>query len=245
MGWTRARGRVALRRSLVSAGLVVAVVGGFAHAAWAWTPVLSGETTCSDSDHLVTWSIGNSVSDSPMTIASASASVGNMQYAVTGYGAVVPGGGSTSATTTVPGGVTGTVVLTVQGTWTNGEAVTSSTHVVLEENCTTTSTASSTTTSTESSTTTSVEVSPTSVVNTSTTIPESTTVVTQGATVATTSTTQVSSVTVAGVTATTAAPNRLPLTGSGGGWPPLVGATALGLGGALSLVSRRRRGSRA
>jgi LPXTG-motif cell wall-anchored protein len=63
--------------------------------------------------------------------------------------------------------------------------------------------------------------------------------------VATTSTTQVSSVTVAGVTATTAAPNRLPLTGSGGGWPPLVGATALGLGGALSLVSRRRRGSRA
>lgn len=241
MRTTRIRGCMVLRRSLVSAGVVVAVVGGFAHTASAWRPLLSGETVCSDGDHLVTWSIGNSESGLPMRIVSASAGVGMTPYAVTGYTAVVPGGGWTSATTTTPGGVTGTMVLTLHATWPNGEVATSSASVLLEEDCTPTSTEAPTTT-TESSTTTTTVVSPTSVANTPT-VPESSTVVTEGTAAATTSSTESPSVTGAGVTTTTAAPNQLPFTGTGG-WPPLVGVAALGIGGALSFVFRRFRTSR-
>jgi len=228
MGWTKVRGFGALRRSLVTAGLVVAVVGGFAHAASAWHPVLSGDTTCSDSDHVVTWSIGNSNRHAPMTIASATASVGSTQYAVSGYSAVVPGGGSTPATTTVPGAVTGTVVLTVHATWPAGQQATASTSVVLEENCTTTTTTSTSTTTT---------------MTTTTTIPRSTTVVTEGTSEVASTTIKPSVVTIAGVTSTTAAANRLPVTGSGGRWPPLLGVCVLGSGCVLSFVSRRRHGA--
>ena len=234
-----ARGSVVLGRSLMSVGVLVAVVGGFAHAASAWHPEVSGETTCANGDHVVTWTIGNSVRNAPMTIASATAVVGSTTYPVTGYDATVPDHGSTSATTIVPGGVTGTIVLTVDATWPAGQHASASASVVLEENCTSTTTTSTTdggsTSTTSTSTTSTTEVS-----TTSTIISGSTTFFSQGST----STTEPSSVSIAAVTSTTVAPVTLPVTGNDG-WAPLLGLSTLVVGGGLSLVSRRRGAAKA
>jgi len=75
-------------------------------------------------------------------------------------------------------------------------------------------------------------------------LPENTTVVTEGTTVQTssTSTMQLSTVTTAAVPTTTSG-GPLPVTGSGA-WPPLLGVTALGFGGGLWFVSRRRPSTR-
>ena len=144
------------------AGVSAVVVGGSAISASAWHPVLSGQTVCTEGEHIVTWTIENSETSpsSPMTIASAIATVGATEYPVTGYTSPVPGAGSTPAQTVIPGSVSGTVVLTVFATWTNGEQATRTTSVVLDENCvppTTTTTEAPTTTTTEAPTTTTTE----------------------------------------------------------------------------------------
>ena len=52
-----------------------------------------------------------------MTIVQATAAIGAQSYAVTGYTNPVGNGGSTTATSTVPGGTNGTIVLSVTVSW--------------------------------------------------------------------------------------------------------------------------------
>jgi len=85
------RTRVALRRSIVTAGLVMAAIAGLAQAATSWTPRVSGETACmTEGDHLVTWTIGNSQSDAAMTIVSATARARSPSMSVTTTRAPLP-----------------------------------------------------------------------------------------------------------------------------------------------------------
>lgn len=108
-----------------------------------------------------------------------------------------------------------------------------------ESTTTTTTTEAPTTTTTEAPTTTSTVVSPTTVVGSTTTVPESTTIVAEGSTVSASTTTP------ANVTVTTAGSRTgsLPITGSNTR-PLLLGLAALGVGGALTLISRKRRPGR-
>ena len=115
-----------------------------------------------------------------------------------------------------------------------GQHANASGSVVLDENCTGSTTTTSTTDGGSTTTTSTTEVS-----TTSTTDGGSTTFFSQG------STTVPTSITVAGETSTTIAPATLPFTGNNDGWAPLLGLSALGVGGALSLVSRRRGASKA
>jgi LPXTG-motif cell wall-anchored protein len=131
-------GRVGLVAGLIAAGVFALAAPASAHNA-----AVSGSTSCSDGAHVVTWSIGNDW-PTPMTIASATAVVGGQSYAVTGYANPVSMTGTT-ATSVVPGGVSGTIVLTVHVTWSDW-AQTPTASVDLLSNCSTTTTQSTTTT---------------------------------------------------------------------------------------------------
>lgn len=231
------------RMGLGAVGLiVVAGVLAIAIPAWAHFPEVSGETVCSDGNHLITWTIGNSETDKVMTITSASASDGTNTYAVTGYSPTVGDSGSTTGTTTVPGGVTGTVTLTVTGSWTDGVIATRQTSVELIESC-----APSTTTSTTASTSTTISPE-------TSTVPVSTTTITEaGSTSTTAEATTSTSIAVEGTTvllpsttadspSTTVAPAGTTLPFTGGSFFGLlaIGASCL-IAGALALVRRRRR----
>ncbi len=250
--WTR-------RFGTAGAGALLIVVV-MASPAWAHHPLLSGETVCTNGDHVVTWTIGNvttSVSLT-MTIASATAAIGATPYDVTGYSPTVePNGPTTTATTIVPGDVTGTITLTVTGTWPDEVTETRTASVTLEQICipdettTTSTTESSTTTTTESTTTTTTEAPTTTIESTTSTsttsIPGGTTVVTEGSTLVGSSTTVVttpSSVGPLASTTTTTTLGPLPFTGSST-FPPLVGLMSLGAGGALWFMGRRRVARRA
>ncbi|MDQ1475903.1 MAG: hypothetical protein QOE62_1132, partial [Actinomycetota bacterium] len=106
-------GRSVRRRGLIAvgvatfAGVFVAVT---AIPAWAHRPLVSGQAVCSDGEHTITWSIGNTDTYLTMHIASATATLGTLTFAVTGYGDVASHA-FTSATTVVAGGLTGDVVL--------------------------------------------------------------------------------------------------------------------------------------
>jgi hypothetical protein len=138
--------RVGHRRRRVAAvtGVIAAVVIALALPAYGHSAILSGQTVCSDSEHVVNWTIGNDF-DLPMEIVSATAEVDDTSYPVQGYTSPVPNLGETSATTIVPGGVTGTITLTVQVEWTDDNKDEESESVDLEEDC-----SASTTTSTSS-----------------------------------------------------------------------------------------------
>ncbi len=213
----RSRGSVRRLAALASllaafAGVSALVVGGSAISASAWHPVLSGQTVCTDGEHVVTWTIENSETSpsSPMTIASAVADVGATDYPVTGYTSPVPGAGSTPAQTIIPGSVSGTVVLTVFATWTNGEQATRTTSVVLDENCvppTTTTTEAPTTTTTEAPTTTTTEAPTTTTTEApTTTTTEAPTTTTTEAPTTTTTEAPTTTTTEAPTTTTTEAP---------------------------------------
>lgn len=98
--------------------------------AYAHHAILSGTATCSNSDHVIAWSIGNSQPKEDMGIVSATAELGGAHYAVTGYTNPVAPSGSTSASTTIPGTLTGQVTLWVHGVWTDGH--TSQRHVSVD-----------------------------------------------------------------------------------------------------------------
>ncbi len=211
--------------------------------AWAHFPEVSGTTVCSDSDHLITWTIGNSETDKVMTITSASASDGTNTYAVTGYSPTVGDSGSTTATTVVPGGVTGTITLTVTGSWDDGVVATRQAMVELIESCSPPSTTTSTTA------TTSTTISPET-----TTLPVSTTTITEaGSTTSTTDaantttsvavegTTVVSPTTSGPVPSTIVAPTSgsLPFTGGSFFGLVVIGASFIAAG-AIALIRRRR-----
>jgi LPXTG-motif cell wall-anchored protein len=190
--------RDARGRFVVTILVVAGVVLGMSSAAWACHPVLSGVARCTQSgDQLVTWTIGNSQFDQPMTITAASAQVGSTFYAVTGYSTVVPDGGSTSATTTLPSHLTGTVVLSVTGKWSHRLWATRQTSVELGGMCSPPTT--TTTTTTVPPTTTTTTVPPTT---TTTTEPPPTTTTEQS----TTSTTESPTTTILPPTSTTVGP---------------------------------------
>jgi hypothetical protein len=172
------------------AGVVVALLVGLSAPAFAHHAITSGSTYCANNDHVVTWSIGNSENNQSMTIDSATASVGSQSYAVTGYSSVVPNSGTTTATSVVPGPVTGTITLTVKASWPDNAHYTATADVTLVGtcgcSCTTTSsttTTEPTTTTTEPATTTTEPATTTTThhcgcTTTTTTIPEETTTTT-------------------------------------------------------------------
>jgi hypothetical protein len=120
------------RTAALGAAAVTAVVAVLLSAtpAWACTLAVSGVTSCvlpNQSDHVVNWTIHNdeSAANRPMTIVSATATIGGTTYPVTGFTTDLPPLGTTHATTAVPGSVPPTaagdvaaqITLTVRATW--------------------------------------------------------------------------------------------------------------------------------
>jgi LPXTG-motif cell wall-anchored protein len=138
--------------------MAIGALVAMAAPAAAHTVAVEGVTSCPDANHLVTWTLQDhyTTAGRTMTITSASATIGGQTYAVTGYDATLPPGGTTNATTVVPGDVTGTITLTLHATWSDGYKGKASGSVVLQEPCveTTTTTASTTTSTTQPSTST-------------------------------------------------------------------------------------------
>lgn len=153
-------------------GIAMLLVMLFASPSWAHRPVLSGDATCPSADHVITWSIGNNLKKQPMTIMSATAvlDTNSTTYAVTGYTNPVDYGAPTSATTVVPGDLTGTVTLTIVGLWPDGITNPKTAVVALADPC-----AATTTTTTAPPTTTTVPGSTTTTAPTVTTAPNDTT----------------------------------------------------------------------
>ena len=136
--WKRiVRRRLAIGGATLTIGAAILFVAG-ALPASAHTSLLSGRTVCGNGKHVITWSIGNDY-HLPMTITSATATKGAATYAVTGYSATVGRHGTpsdtTSATTVVPGNVTGNVTLTMHVRWTDGFTRTGSTSISLIGPC--------------------------------------------------------------------------------------------------------------
>jgi LPXTG-motif cell wall-anchored protein len=201
------------RRVALLVGVIAAVIVGMALPAWAHHPILSGETECTNGDHVVSWTIENNQTDQAMTIDSAIAAMvpGGAEYPVTGYTSPVGNSGSTNATTIVPGNVTGTIELTVDASWPDGVTSTKDVSVELVDTCTststTTTTAATTTTTTAATTTTTVPETTTTVPETTTTVPETTTTVPETTTtVAETTTTVPETTTTVPETTTTTVP---------------------------------------
>jgi hypothetical protein len=245
----RARARLVGFVITITVALVLIALPAFAH-----HPIPSGKTVCTNGEHVITWTIGNSENDKTMTIDSATAAMNGQSYAVTGYSSTVGPSGTTSATTKVPGPQTGTITLTVKASWTNGVKAEKEASVALESQClqpTTTTTAAPTTTTTKATTTT------THATTTTTAAPTTTTTTTMPPTTTTSiqvlgTTTIVTSGTTAPkppppddpTTSTTGAvvveaEDELPFTG-GTAWGPILGLIALGAGGVLLFMSRRR-----
>lgn len=274
MGLSARFGQVSTRRrktvSVIVAAIALAAIGvATALPAWAHHSILSGQTVCSDGDHLITWSITNSVANRKMTITAATATQGANSFGVSDYQMLVDGGGSTTAHTTVSSAFTGDITLTVHSLWTSdGVTATNTTTVTLIDNCqpgTTSTTEASTTTSTEAPTTTSSTEGPTTTSSTvigegTTTIPDteaSTTTTPEGPTTTsstvpegTTATAPPSTIAAQGSTAPTTvsspqtqavASGPLPFTGSSTGGP-ILGLLSLLLGaGALLYGSRAKK----
>lgn len=141
--------------------------------------IIEGTPSCPGPDHVISWSIGNSQAKEDMTIESASAVLNGATYAVIGYVNPVGPSGTTSAATTIPGALTGTVTITVKGHWTDGHTRTNTADVILTDPCpvgTTTTTEPPTTTSTSEPPTTVVTTVPPSIPPSSVTPPPSTNV---------------------------------------------------------------------
>lgn len=128
---------------LAASGAAVMLTEGVAFAHHA---IISGTTACPGPDHVITWSIGNSQKKETMTIDSAVATLNGTNYSADGYVSPVPDSGSTSATTTIPGALTGTVTLTIHSTWSDGHKRPNSGSVDLDTPCPTTTTTTPTTT---------------------------------------------------------------------------------------------------
>jgi LPXTG-motif cell wall-anchored protein len=119
--------------AIVAASLAIAVPAG-AHNA-----NVTGVASCSNGSHLVTWTITNDLAKKPMSVSATSVAEG-VAYDVSVVTNPVPGGGSTEATTVVPGEVTGTITITVVGTWPDDFSRTVTATVGLPDKCTPTET---------------------------------------------------------------------------------------------------------
>ena len=237
-------GRISIAVAVVAAALV-----GMAAPAYAHHSVLSGSTECSDGQHVVTWTIRNiSGVNLPMSVDSASATNGGHTYSVTGYANPVPDSATTSATSVLPGGSTGDVVLHVEASWSDGYNWSGDTSVPLEHNC-----MSSSTTTTEASTTTTAPTTTTTEAAPTTTVPQETTtsIEIEGSTTVPPFTvpppvtaTTVPDTPISGQATTSTAPpgavtGNLPFTGGDMGFPIVFGLSLLGAGALL--VARKRR----
>jgi LPXTG-motif cell wall-anchored protein len=171
------------RRLALVTGVIAAVLLGLALPASAHSGSITGSTQCYNGEHVITWHIWNSsqTTNLLMTIDSVDAHIGATNYTVSGYTSPLGKGADTNGTSTVPGGVTGTIDATVHVSWPDGITDTDDAHVTLQHNCnpsTTTTTAQTTTTTTvpETTTTTVPETTTTTVPETTTTtVPETTT----------------------------------------------------------------------
>jgi hypothetical protein len=127
--------------AIVAASLAIAVPAG------AHTAAVTGTASCSDGSHLVTWTITNNLAKKAMGV-SATATASGVAYDVSVVTNPVPGGASTKATTVVPGGVTGSIEITVVATWTDEFTRTVTATVALPVKCATTTTSAPPTTTT-------------------------------------------------------------------------------------------------
>ena len=114
--------------AIVAASFAIAAPAGAHHA------MVTGVASCSDGSHLVTWTITNDLAKNPMTVTATSIAEG-VAYDVSVVTNPVPDGGSTQATTVVPGIVTGTITITVVGTWPDEFSRTFTASVELPETC--------------------------------------------------------------------------------------------------------------
>ncbi|HEV7687980.1 MAG TPA: hypothetical protein VGQ80_15505 [Acidimicrobiia bacterium] len=182
-----------MRRTLFRPMAVLAMTGGMVLAsalpAWAHYPVVSGTKVCAISgQYVVTWTVKNSESTQKMTVDAATVTSGTVAGLLGQYA----GGASRTGTTTLPGTQTGTVTLSVHGTWPDGVKATKTAVVTLAGDCkppVTTTTTTSTTTTTRppvTTTTTSAPTTTTTVAPTTTTTAAPTTTTTQGPTTTTT-----------------------------------------------------------
>jgi hypothetical protein len=217
------------------ATIAAAIVFLTAAPAAAHTLSVTGTTTCGSTDHVVTWTIHNNETLPTRTLhlVTVTAEIGGMSYTVSGYSTDIAPGGSTTASTTVPGSVTGTIVITVDGKWADGFKNTATGSVDLLDPCVVTTTSTSTTTTS----TTGVSTSTTTAIATTTTAGG------PGVSVEGTTTTVggVSDIS-AGPTTTAGGTASLPFTGSNDGTGAVVGVTALGLGLVL-LAGAKRAGA--
>lgn len=227
------------KRMLAMTGVVLGLLFAVAAPASAHSSLVSGQTSCVNVNHVVTWSIGNDFG-LPMTIDTATATLGNQTFPVTGYVNPVSQGTPTTATTTIPGNLTGVVTLTVHSVWSDDFTQTNTATVDLTVPCnsdtttvpeTTTVPGATTTTVTVPETTTSLDVLPTTTV-----VPPPLATTTTGPQTTTTYICTVPPITSINVPPCTV----LPHTGSSSG-PMIVGGLfLLGIGGVLAGTARKR-----
>jgi len=117
--WGVARSRGG--RFAVAIGLVVAIVVALAAPGFACDAIVKASTNCSTGSQVITWTISSDRTDLEMDITHALASIGTPPdatfYPTTGWAPSIAPGGSTTATTSVPLGVTGTITLNVYVSW--------------------------------------------------------------------------------------------------------------------------------
>ena len=179
--WGVARSRGG--RFAVAIGLVVAIVVALAAPGFACDAIVTASTNCSTGSQVITWTISSDRTDLEMDITHALASIGTAPNATyfptTGWAKAIAPGGSTTATTTVPLGVTGTITLDVYVFW---PAILATQQPKIDgltidlNNCAVTTTTPPPTTATTTTTTppTSTSTSTTYPNNTSTTYPNNT-----------------------------------------------------------------------
>jgi hypothetical protein len=99
----------------------VAIVVALAAPGFACDAIVKASTNCSTGSQVITWTITSDRTDLEMDITHALASVGvapdATYYPTTGWASAIAPGGSTTATTVVPLGVTGTITLDVYVYW--------------------------------------------------------------------------------------------------------------------------------
>jgi LPXTG-motif cell wall-anchored protein len=225
------------------AGVIAAVaLVSLALPASAHSTTITGDTVCFNGDHLVTWHIKNSSVSTNllMTIVSVDAHIGSTSYSVTGYSSPVAKGATTDGTSTVPGGVTGTITATVHVSWPDGITDDDTASVTLVDNCvgttTTTTLPETTTTTTVPETTTTVAGTTTIATTTTTTVPETTTTVPETTTTEGPTTTVLGTTTIFTTTSTGGPTTTTPITNLGSTVPTVVGqATTTTVGGSAQL----------